>query len=417
MNKRLFVGAVLLTLVLGLWGGGEKVEAVAGCSVNFNAGYKTISTTVDGRTLELAVWYPTRTAEVATNYGLERKLGVGKAATDAVGASDCKPYPVIIFSHGFHGCAWQSLFLTEQLAKNGYIVAAPNHQDAVCGGEGGLLDFLEPGSFRQFREPEKWSDQTYIDRRDDVRATLDEILKLSSTPSSFLYNKASKTELGLMGHSLGGYTTLGLSGAWSTWTDSRFKALVALSPVIKPYLVKPGSISSIKIPVMIQGGTLDSTITPDFVTLYPQIKSPKVEVILADAGHLAWSNTFCRDFVDSRTCLTGDTRINAITVYATAFFDQFLQNDASAQAKLTTKMAGVYSLRSDLSKATPVTPTTPSAGTSTTSSSTTPTSTTTLPLPTSDSNSSFPRPAIVIIIAAIIFLIYRLIHTYHTPKS
>ena len=42
--------------------------------------------------------------------------------------------PVIIFSHGFHGCATQSRFLMEAFASAGYLVFAPNHQDATCHG-------------------------------------------------------------------------------------------------------------------------------------------------------------------------------------------------------------------------------------------------------------------------------------------
>ena len=40
---------------------------------------------------------------------------------------------VLIFSHGFGGCAKQSTFLTEALAAHGYWVFAPNHKDARCG--------------------------------------------------------------------------------------------------------------------------------------------------------------------------------------------------------------------------------------------------------------------------------------------
>ena len=40
--------------------------------------------------------------------------------------------PVIIFSHGFHGCATQSRFLMEAFASAGYIIFAPNHRDATC---------------------------------------------------------------------------------------------------------------------------------------------------------------------------------------------------------------------------------------------------------------------------------------------
>jgi alpha-beta hydrolase superfamily lysophospholipase len=38
--------------------------------------------------------------------------------------------PVMILSHGFHGCDTQSRFLMAALAGAGYLVLAPNHRDA-----------------------------------------------------------------------------------------------------------------------------------------------------------------------------------------------------------------------------------------------------------------------------------------------
>lgn len=42
--------------------------------------------------------------------------------------------PVLIFSHGFHGCATQSRFLTRAFAEAGYLVVALNHRDVTCNG-------------------------------------------------------------------------------------------------------------------------------------------------------------------------------------------------------------------------------------------------------------------------------------------
>src|SRR5262245_15676254 len=52
--------------------------------------------------------------------------------------------PVIIFSHGFGGCATQSRFLTEALAERGYWVFAPNHKDASCGRSDAMTRPEEP---------------------------------------------------------------------------------------------------------------------------------------------------------------------------------------------------------------------------------------------------------------------------------
>ena len=50
------------------------------------------------------------------------------------GSGTAARQPVIIFSHGFHGCATPSCFLMEAFASAGYIVFAPNHGDAVSNG-------------------------------------------------------------------------------------------------------------------------------------------------------------------------------------------------------------------------------------------------------------------------------------------
>src|SRR5437773_2068602 len=49
------------------------------------------------------------------------------------GTAPAGGFPVILFSHGFGGCNTQSTFLMEALAHAGYLVLAPNHQDARCG--------------------------------------------------------------------------------------------------------------------------------------------------------------------------------------------------------------------------------------------------------------------------------------------
>jgi len=40
--------------------------------------------------------------------------------------------PLLLFSHGFGGCAQQSRTLTQALADAGYAVLAPNHKDKGC---------------------------------------------------------------------------------------------------------------------------------------------------------------------------------------------------------------------------------------------------------------------------------------------
>ncbi len=176
-------------------------------------------------------------------------------------------YPVIVFSHGFGGCNTQSIFLMEALARAGYLVLGPNHADARCGGanreEGGWY----PGKLlsgrknrrpqEPFREDEKWTEATYKDRLADLKAVLDAVLR----ERSFQGIVINRQRIGIAGHSLGGYTVLGMAGAWPSWKDSRVKAVLALSPFCSPY-VSRGDLEHLNVPVMYQSGTRDLGVLP-----------------------------------------------------------------------------------------------------------------------------------------------------------
>ncbi len=196
-------------------------------------------------------------------------------------------WPLLVFSHGFGGCARQSASLMQYLADQGYIVVAPEHADANCrgrmSGARGVRDWPE----RPFRTPEVWTDETEADRRDDV------LFAVSSMLDDRQYkNYVDTKRMGLIGHSLGGYTVLGVAGAWPTWKDKRFKAVLAFSPYVAPYL-KRGGLKKVSVPVMYQGGTLDKDITPSLrgkSGAYAQAKPPKYYIELEGADHFAWTD-------------------------------------------------------------------------------------------------------------------------------
>jgi predicted dienelactone hydrolase len=218
-------------------------------------------------------------------------------------------FPVVLFSHGFSGCNTQSVFLMEALSRAGYLVLAPNHKDARCGSaRGASTGELRPEE--PFTNPEQWSDSVYRDRADDMRAVLDAVLR----GRSFEGIRADAARIGLAGHSLGGYTVLGLGGAWPSWKDPRIKAVLALSPYTNPFLAR-GSLGSLNVPVMFQTGTLDLGIQPSVKRssgAYDLSSTPKYFLELKGAGHFAWTNLNPR-FQD------------AIDEYSVAFFDRYLK--------------------------------------------------------------------------------------------
>jgi dienelactone hydrolase len=229
--------------------------------------------------------------------------------------------PIIIFSHGYLGCGRQSTFLTQALADAGYLVVAPQHADSLCGQHLSLPEV-------PFWQPQNWSDSTYRDRRDDIVAV---IAALHRDPA--FASKIDWTKLGLMGHSLGGYTVLGLAGGWPNWRIPDVKAVVALSPWCLPFLLAGGSLGRVSAPVEYQGGTGDFGITPSVSVAggcYDQTRDPAEFVEFQDAGHLAWTDLVSTAHAD-------------MIFYARAFFDVWLRGKSADSLRV--RRSGVTDLR------------------------------------------------------------------------
>ena len=234
--------------------------------------------------------------------------------------------PVLIFSHGFGGCAQQSTFLTEALAAHGYWVFAPNHKDARC--NGGTSSGGRPAA--PFGDPQSWTDQSFVDRRDDIRA----IQQAIATSPEFA-GRVDLSRLGYVGHSLGGYTVIGLAGGWGSWKTPGVKAVLALSPYAQPFLVHR-TLGGLSAPVMYQGGALDFGITPSLRReggVYDASPSPKYFVELQRAGHFAWTNIQA-------------SAHETINEYAISFLDHYVLGTAAAPT-LTQALPGVSDLRYD----------------------------------------------------------------------
>jgi predicted dienelactone hydrolase len=205
------------------------------------------------------------------------------------GTAPAEGYPLIVFSHGFSLCETDSEFMTGAWAQAGYFVLAPHHKDGSCAGSkvGKLLGKLKFPQ-KTFGNPDAWSDATYRERRDDMEAVLNAALK----EKSFEGVLVDGSRVGLAGHSLGGYTALGLAGAWPSWKDPRIKAVLTLSPFCAPFF-KNGDMGHLGMPVMFQGGTGDTQVTPTVARPgggYDLTSPPKCFVEFSKAGHFAWAS-------------------------------------------------------------------------------------------------------------------------------
>ena len=233
------------------------------------------------------------------------------------------PAPVLFFSHGFGGCETGSNFLKSALAARGYWVFAPRHADAWCGVQRGTPPAVP------FGLPAEWSDATYVGRANDVLAIHG---ALQANPA--YARTLDFSRVGYVGHSLGGYTVVGLAGGWSAWGKAPgVRAVLALSPYIEPF-VQHGTMSGITVPIMFQGGTADSGITPHVTRrggAYDSAPAPKYLVVFKGARHSAW----------------GDRRNashDGISAYALAFLDRYVRG-LPATTELTTARGGVAELK------------------------------------------------------------------------
>ena len=249
--------------------------------------------------------------EVSTNIG-----GVDVVVwTPSSGARD--HLAVVMFSHALYMCPTQSRYLTSALADAGYLVIAPKHTDSGCSFS------MWPSIFRMSAKPSPlWNDSDYRDRAEDIRKVV------AALPTDPRYGDiADVARLALVGHSLGGYTVLGLGGAWPSWRLEGVSAIVALTPYSLPFQHSEG-LRHIAAPIMYQTGAWDPVFSvPLEKSGYAQTPNPKYMVEIAWANHMAWTEF-------------GISDRDAIMGYAIAFLNHYVK-DAPETQELHVALPGV----------------------------------------------------------------------------
>ncbi|NET06908.1 MAG: alpha/beta hydrolase [Symploca sp. SIO2B6] len=204
--------------------------------------------------------------------------------------------PVVIASHGLASTPEHFQQPAQHLASYGYVVALLQHP-------GSDLTYLQntlAGYSRDIFRIEE-----FIDRPLDVSYVLDELARRNQAEFA---GKLNLQEVGVIGHSFGGYTALALAGAeidferletdcnrvvWDpnlsllvqcralelprkayNFRDPRVKAAIAINPV-NSSVFGPKGLSKIQIPVFLGAGTLD----------------PATPAVLEQMRSFTWLNT------------------------------------------------------------------------------------------------------------------------------
>lgn len=124
-------------------------------------------------------------------------------------------YPLIIFSHSSGGNRRQSTFLCTHLSSHGYMVAALDHSEVVAAELARKVDETDEQKAARW---EAW----IANRVPDLRFLLDYLLSSGAWDSEA---KFSPAQIGIVGHSFGGWTALA-----ATAVERRIGAVVALAP-------------------------------------------------------------------------------------------------------------------------------------------------------------------------------------------
>ena len=198
--------------------------------------------------------------------------------------------PVIIFSHGLASRPEDYAQAIEHLASYGFLVAVPQHP----GSDTQYLQGTLGGYYRNI-----FDGNEFINRPKDISFVIDELARRNA---SQFQGKLNLTNVGVAGHSFGGYTSLAVAGAQIdfdnlaqdcnrpysginiaillecralelprqvyNFRDERVAAVFAANPVNRSIFGEKG-LSKISIPVLLGSGSYDPAANPIFEQAIP----------------------------------------------------------------------------------------------------------------------------------------------------
>ncbi|HEY9848303.1 MAG TPA: alpha/beta hydrolase [Leptolyngbyaceae cyanobacterium] len=280
------------------------------------------------------------------------------------GESTQQPPPLILISHGAAGDRANFAYLGAHLASYGFAVAVLEHP-----GDNSKL-------FQQFFSGLSDSPQPIelINRPLESKFVLDELARLEKTEPAWK-GRLNTEQVGVIGHSIGGYTGLTLAGAKINFEqvkkdcndnqflnlslfvqcdagrvtasdykfqDDRIKALLAINPLTSTIFGENG-LSGIKIPVMFiaSGNDIFTPAVPEQIRPFTWLTTPnKYLVYIEKATHFSFTAAnperpnvmpIPADFIGPDPALARPS-LNALS---TAFFQTHLANQLGYQSYLS----------------------------------------------------------------------------------
>ncbi|MEN8443416.1 MAG: alpha/beta hydrolase [Cyanobacteria bacterium J06555_13] len=160
------------------------------------------------------------------------------------------PAPVLIFSHGYADTRThpETVAAARSMAANGFVVAVPEHIDS----NKAYQEDLEKGLTH-----ESFETMAFINRPQDITFLLD---TLEQQNNSEFQGRLKLDQVGMLGHSFGGYTALTLAGA--TVDVGRLKEQCAVDAAFTP--------DTVNIALLVQCRLLELEDSPEALSLLTQ---------------------------------------------------------------------------------------------------------------------------------------------------
>lgn len=305
-------------------------------------------------TTSLAVWYPTDDPERPFEYRFDKNMVKTQVAENGKVAPG--RFPLVIHSHGATGSGLTSFFITETMARHGFIVVAIDHTDDTYLAR--IPPNWKPAQERgqaikalayAMKVRSKWlgddavaSRSTIAYRPAQVKASIDLMLAASGDPGSPFAGRVDEGKIGVMGHSFGAWTAMAVAGGVKQFADSRVRAAITFSNAVNATVFSPEEVASIKVPFMMMFGSteVEQGRGDDRTLFYDRLSGPKYMVEIQDAIHTTFSGGVKEDHPDVAGYLAEANRA-AIARYAIAFMGFYLKGDAQAHEQLKVRGSGV----------------------------------------------------------------------------
>ncbi|KAI1756287.1 alpha/beta-hydrolase [Xylaria castorea] len=340
----------------------------------------------DDRDLTVSIWYPAAKPKNGSSPYISAGGIVGQAYKDAPLDSSGGPYPLIIFSTGLAAVNDAYYFYLQNLASHGYIVSSAQHLDArlantttnvtlqLIAAADSLVGDTNDAVITLYTDWFRETQYAFTYRSQEIGFNLNQTLNLADDPSSIFYGNIETDNIGMTGHSLGGFFTNVVGGGAPIYCDyvmrpgadnpnnpllasvspcafeavqelshplalhdSRIKAIIPLAA--PTFLTKDQvarSAAEIQVPVMVMSGDNFTSETTEWIqkAVYKNAQGPAYYVQIEGADHYFVSDAYgLNPNLASKGTEDSENFLDKAAVYMTysaAFFNWYLKGNTSA---------------------------------------------------------------------------------------